>query len=53
MKHDFQHRGQEERLSLAEQIDELYRAGALQRRSKWEESQRQPTLPETAGAGLV
>jgi hypothetical protein len=53
MKHDFQHRGQEERLSLVEQIDALCRAGALQRRSEWEESRRQPTLPATAGAGLI
>ena len=47
MKQDFQHRSQDERQSLAEQIDNLYRAGALQRREEWQESQRQPVLPET------
>jgi hypothetical protein len=44
MKQDFQHRSQDERQSLAEQIE---RQGLLQRRQEWQESQRQPMLPET------
>jgi hypothetical protein len=43
MTHDFQHRGQEECLSIGEQLE---RQGLLQRRQEWEESQRQPMLPE-------
>jgi hypothetical protein len=47
MQQDFQHRSQDERQSLAEQIEDLYRRRALERRQEWEESQRQPLLPES------
>jgi hypothetical protein len=45
MERDFQHRSQDERQSLAEQLEDLYRRGALERRQEYEESQRRPYTP--------
>jgi hypothetical protein len=47
MPHDFQHQSQDERLSLAEQIEDIYRKSALQRRQAYDEAQRQGKLGES------
>jgi hypothetical protein len=46
MGRDFQNRSQDERLSLAEQLQDLYRLSTQQRRQQRSQEKRQGTLTE-------